>query len=98
MSFPRPTPPPTLPPAAVTSPPNLGGHRLSGRAVRAFKFAIAGGLGLSANQAVRWGTVALGHLYYLWGAVIASQVSTGVSFALSEGWPSSAVDQGHGSW
>ncbi|HUP86995.1 MAG TPA: GtrA family protein [Acidimicrobiales bacterium] len=55
------------------------------RASRAAKFAVVGGTGLLVNQLALAGAVHVG-LYYLLGAIVATQCSSLWNFALSERW------------
>jgi len=63
----------------------LGGSRWA-RITRGSQFGLVGLLGLAVNQAVLWLLVSTLGIYYLIAAVVASQASTAVSFAINETW------------
>jgi dolichol-phosphate mannosyltransferase len=62
-----------------SKPPSMG-PRLATR------FAVVGASGLVINQAVLWSAVAIGHLNYVVGAILATQGSTTWNFLLIERW------------
>jgi putative flippase GtrA len=50
------------------------------------RFALVGATGLVVNQALLWSAVAMGHLNYVLGAVLATQGSTTWNFLLLDRW------------
>jgi dolichol-phosphate mannosyltransferase len=50
------------------------------------RFALVGATGLVVNQALLWSAVAMGHLHYVLGAVLATQGSTTWNFLLLDRW------------
>jgi dolichol-phosphate mannosyltransferase len=52
----------------------------------ASRFAVVGASGLVINQALLWSAVAIGHLHYVVGAILATQGSTTWNFLLVDRW------------
>lgn len=68
----------------------LAGSRL-GRFIR---FAAVGAFGLAVNQAVVWAVTEGAGVHYVLSAVVATQISTGCNFVLTEAWVFGAASGG----
>jgi putative flippase GtrA len=61
-------------------------HRLLSRLIVGWRFLFVGVLGIGVNQAALAAMVEIGHFHYLFGAIVATVVSSTFNFGCSELW------------